>query len=104
MCISIMGEAILMLLMSLNTENIFYEMFLSLQLWGYFGPLALVIIGYVLVKKELFLGILWFIIECLFIGYYLDLVDATPQYWWHVYILLLGGLFTCVYPLWDRRR
>ena len=94
----------MMLLMSINTDNIFYEMFLSLQLWGYFGPLALVIIGYILTKKELILGILWFVVECLFIGQYLLLVSATPDYWWHIFILLLGGSFTCVYPLWGRRR
>ena len=93
-----------MILMSINADNIFFELFLSTQLWGYFGPLALVIIGYILTKKELILGILWFVVECLFIAQYLDRVSATPEYWWHVFILLLGGLFTCVYPLWGRRR
>ena len=92
------------MIMSINTDNIFFELFLSTQLWGYFGPLALVILGYYIAKKEVFLGILWFVVECLFIAQYLALVSATPDYWWHVYILLLGGLFTCVYPLWGRRR
>lgn len=102
MYLSVIGGAIMMLLMSINTDNIFYELFLSLQLWGYFGPLALVIIGYVIAKKERILAVLWFVIECLFIAQYLDLVSATPDYWWHIMILLLGGLFTCVYPLLDR--
>ena len=84
-------------------DTIFYDMFLSLELWGYFGPLALVIIGYWLMNKDRFLGVLWFIIECLVISQYLVLVSTTPDYWWHIYILLFGGLFTCVYPLWDRR-
>lgn len=85
-------------------ENVFFNLFLSLQLWGYFGPLALVIVGYVLARKDKFLGVLWFIVECLFIGQYFAQVDATPQYWWHIFILLLGGLLTCVFPLWDHRR
>ena len=82
--------------------NIFNELFLSLEMWGYLGPFALVFIGYVLTKKEKFLGVLWFVVECLFVARYLALIDATPDYWWHIFILLLGGLFTCVYPLLDR--
>ena len=87
---------------AMTLDTVLEEVFLSLQIWGYFGPLALVIIGYAIARKNMLLGVLWFIVECLFIGHYLDLVSATPQYWWHIYILLLGGLFTCVFPLWDR--
>jgi len=83
--------------------NIFYELFLSSRMWGYIGPMALVIIGYIISKKEAILGALWFIVECLFIAHYLEIVEASPNYWWHIIILLLGGLFTCIYPLWDRR-
>lgn len=82
--------------------NIFYELFLSPEMWGYLGPFALVFIGYVLTQKDKFLGVLWFVVECLFVAQYLTLIDATPGYWWHIFILLLGGLFTCVYPLLNR--
>jgi hypothetical protein len=82
--------------------EIFNDIFLSLEMYGYLGILGLIVGGYLVAKKNTFLGILWFIVECLFIGHYLALVEATPDYWWHIYILLLGGLFTCVYPLWDR--
>ena len=86
----------------LDGLNIFYDIFLSASMWSYLGPIALVIIGYFLVKKEVVLGVLWFIVECLFIGQYMELVAAHPPYWWHIFILLFGGLATCVYPLWDR--
>lgn len=86
----------------IQSFNIFYELFLSLQMWGYTGPMLLVIIGYFLSKKNTVLGILWFVVECLFIAQYLTLVAATPQYWWHIFLLLFGGLATCAYPLWDR--
>jgi hypothetical protein len=78
------------------------DLFLSTEMIGYIGPLALVIIGYFVFKKDRFLGVLFFIVECLFIANYIALVEATPDYWWHIFILLFGGLFTCVYPLWDR--
>jgi len=71
-------------------------------MWGYLGPMGLVVIGYFLAQKDRILGILWFVLECLFVAQYLVLVAITPDYWWHIFILLLGGLFTCVYPLWDR--
>jgi len=82
--------------------NIFYELFLTNNMWGYLGVIGLVIIGYFLTKREKFLGVLWFVVECLFVAQYLALVDAHPGYWWHIFILLLGGLFTCVYPLLNR--
>lgn len=82
--------------------NIFYDLFFSLNMWSYLGPMGLVVFGYFMAKKDRILGVLWFILECLFIAQYLILVDATPNYWWHIFILALGGLLTCVYPLWDR--
>ena len=83
--------------------NWFSEIFLSLEMWGYLGPIGLVIIGYVLSKNSTILGVFWFLVECLFAAHYFELVDATPQYWWHIIIILLGGLFTCIFPLIGRK-
>jgi len=83
--------------------SMFYQLFFGLNMWGYLGPLALVIGGYFIAKKDRFLGVLYFVVECLLISHYLTLVEATPDYWWHIFILLLGGLFTCVYPLWGNK-
>jgi len=85
-------------------ETMFEELFLGTDMIGYIGPLAMVMVGYVIAKKDQILGVLYFIVECLFMAQYFALLDATPGYWWHIFILLFGGLFTCVYPLWDRRR
>ena len=82
--------------------NLFYELFMTTTMWGYLGPMSLVVIGWFLMKKDRSLGVLWFVIECLFIADYAGMIGTTPQYWWHIFILLFGGLFTCVYPLWDR--
>ena len=43
--------------------GIFYEMFLSLNMWGYLGPIALVIGGYFAMRKEKSLGVIWFVVE-----------------------------------------
>lgn len=85
-----------------SAYDLFYELFLSTGILGYLGPLALVIIGYVVMKRDKILGVLWFVVECLFIARYFALVEETPDYWWQIFILLLGGLLFCVYPLWDR--
>ena len=82
--------------------DLFTELFLSTEISGYLGPLAIVILGYMVMKRDRILGVLWFVVECLFIAQYIALVEATPDYWWQIFILLFGGLFTCVYPLWDR--
>jgi hypothetical protein len=72
------------------TRTLIYEIFFSLEMWGYLGPVALVIIGYIVTKKDKALGIFMFIVECLVMAQYLALVDATPNYWWQIIILLLG--------------
>ena len=82
--------------------NWFDELFLSTELWGYFGPVGLVIIGYLLVQKDKALGIFMIIVDSLVISHYLDLVEAAPGYWWHIFILLLG-IIQCAFQMMNRR-
>jgi len=72
-------------------------------MFGYFGPIGVVLIGYIVAKKDRILGIVWFVVECLIIAQYLALVEATPDYWWQVFILLIGGISTCVFPAMNRK-
>jgi len=81
--------------------NLFDELFLSTEMWGYFGPLALVVIGYLLTKKNKELGIIFIIVDSLLMAQYFALVEATPNYWWQVIILLLG-VIQCTIVLIDR--
>ena len=81
--------------------NWFNELFLSTELWGYFGALALVIIGYTFTKKEKNLGIFFIIVDSLVIWEYLELVEATPDYWWQIIILILGVIY-CTTQLMNR--
>ena len=82
--------------------NWFDELFLSTELWGYFGPVGLVIIGYLLVQKDKPLGIFMMIVDSLVISHYLTLVEATPDYWWHIFILVLG-VIQCVFQMMNKR-
>ena len=82
--------------------NWFDELFLSTELWGYFGPVAIVIIGYLLVQKDKPLGIFMIIVDSLVISHYLGLVEATPDYWWHIFILILG-VIQCAFQMMNRR-
>jgi uncharacterized membrane protein len=75
---------------------------LSLEISGYFGPLALVVIGYLLIKQDKALGIFMFIVDSLVIWHYLTLVADTPDYWWHIIILILG-VVQCVFQMMGRR-
>ena len=81
--------------------NIFEELFLSTNMWGYFGPLALIVIGYFITKKERGLGIFFIIVDSLIIYTYLSLVETTPGYWWQIIILLLG-VIQCTFRLVSR--
>ena len=82
--------------------NWFSELFLSTELWGYFGPVALVIIGYLLIQKDKPLGIFMIIVDSLVISHYLTLVEATPAYYWHSFILILG-VITCAFQMIGKR-
>ena len=84
--------------------NYLTELFFSTSIYGYIGPFILILVGYYVSKEDKNLGIFWFLIECLFVAQYLDVVDATPYYWWHVFIILLGGIFFCVLPFASRRK
>lgn len=80
----------------------FSEIFLNDDFIGLIGPMSLVIIGYILFKKDKSIGVLWFVLECIIIAQYIALVDATPFYYWQIFIMVLGGLFTIVFPMMDR--
>ena len=82
--------------------ELLYELFLSTGITGYLGPMAIVIIGYMVTKKDKTLGVLWFVVECLFMAQYFALLEATPDYWWQIIILMVGGISSCVIPLMDR--
>ena len=83
------------------TTGIFYDLFLSTGMWGYFGPLALVVIGFVVTKNERGLGIFFVIVDSLIIAQYLALVGTTPDYWWHIFILIFG-VITCAFQMWSK--
>jgi len=83
--------------------NIFQELFLSTEMWGYFGPVGLIAIGLILTKKERSLGVLMFLIDCLCMYQYSTLLEATPDYYWHMIILLLGGILTLIPSMTSRR-
>lgn len=80
----------------INGYELFYFLFLSSEFYSYFGPLLLVIGGFVLGRKDKVLGVVWFIIECLFIAQYATLLQVTFQYIWHFLIILLGGIVVLI--------
>ena len=94
----------ILLLMMQDAYEFFNEVFLSTGIAGYFGPLGVIIIGYYLAKKEQTLGVLWFVVECLIIYNYLVLIETTPEYWWQVLIILVGGVLPCAFLIVDRKR
>ena len=86
--------------MMMQEINIFEELFLSLEMWGYFGPLALVVLGFLITKREKSLGIFFIIVDSLIIWQYLNMADYE-LYMWHAIILLLG-VIQCTFRLASR--
>ena len=70
-------------------------------MWGYFGPLALVVGGFLITKNEKGLGIFFVIVDSLVIAQYFALLDATPDYWWHIFIMIFG-VITCAFQMWSK--
>ena len=82
--------------------NWFSELFLSTEMWGYFGPLGLVVFSILLMKKEKTLWIFFIIVDSLVIAQYLALVGDTPEYWWHIFIMIFG-VISCAFQGMSRR-
>lgn len=77
--------------------NWFDELFYSTEIWGYVGPLALVILGFVISAKNRVMGVFYYVILVImvFTGYLnLDFVAHA----WKVLIILVGGLAACLSP------
>jgi len=85
----------------IQTINWLDELFLNTDIYGWFGPIGLIVISYIVIKKYRALGIFFFILELLVMSYYLSLVEATPWYWWNIIILVLGVL-TCIGAMADK--
>lgn len=78
--------------------DLFTEIFLSTEIWGYFGPLLLVWIGYEITKREKPLGVFYFIILMVmtFSTYMTNALFLDNV--WKVLILIFGGLAVCIAP------
>lgn len=74
--------------------NWFSELFLSTDIWGWFGPLILIFVTYSVMtdRRTKPLGILFLIADMLILWNYIELVGSTPWYWWNIIIMILGVL------------
>jgi len=86
--------------MMMQEINIFEELFLSTEMWGIFGPLALVVLGFLITKKARELSIFFIIVDSLIIWQYLNMANYEV-YMWHAIILLLG-VIQCAFRLASR--
>jgi len=89
-------------MMMMQDINWFEELFLSLDMWGIFGPLALVVIGFFITQREKGLGILFIIVDSIIVWQYLQMVNYE-LYMWHVVILILG-IIQCTFTGLTKRR
>jgi len=82
--------------------NIFEQLFLTTEMWGIFGPLALVVIGFFITQREKGLGIFFIIVDSIIVWQYLNTANYE-LYLWHVIILILG-IMQCTFQLFGKRR
>ena len=84
--------------------NILYDLFMSANMWSILGPMFIVVVGYLAASKNKGLGVIWFLCECLFSAWYFDFATVDPFYYWHGFILILGGVLTLIPALMSNRR
>ena len=77
---------------TLITTGVFYHFFLSTAIYGYLGPVAVVILGYLIVSKYKEAWVFWALLEILMMTVYFAQVASEPLYWWHIFILFFGGV------------
>ena len=76
--------------------NILEELFYSTELWGYLGPLALVIVAWYLTKKDKNLGLAIYIVFLFMVGVFY--LPSITTYYMQVFILLFLGGVVCLVP------
>lgn len=76
--------------------NYLQELFFSATYTGWLGAFIIVYVGYVTAKKDKSLGVLWFVVECLFAYMYLDQIRFDGLFLWNSIIVLLGGIMVLV--------
>ncbi len=80
--------------------NWFDELFYSLEMWGWFGPLTLVIIGGFLTRKDKNLGLGMYIIMLLMAGMFY--LPNLTVYYMQFFILVFLGAIVCIVPQLNR--
>lgn len=79
--------------------NILEELFLSTEIWSYFGPIAVVVAGIFFVKKDKVLFFFFLLLDSLLAYHYWNLVSADGWYIWHAWIMTFGIIVTLGYAL-----
>jgi hypothetical protein len=85
----------------IQTLTFLEELFLSTDVYGLLGPLALIIIGVLAMKKDKVLFIPLFMVDAIFAYTYWELISTNGFYVWHAMIMTVGLLFTLVFPAWN---
>jgi len=66
-------------------------------MWSLFGPAILVTITYFAVKKDVGLGLIWYLVTSLAgFTFYLDMALINPYFFWHILIIVFGGFLVFV--------
>lgn len=89
--------------MMMQDINIFEELFLSNEIWGWFGPLGIIVIAFVILSNRKYkpLGVFFIIVESLLTYQYFTLAQDTSWYWWNALIMLFGVII-CAFQMLDR--
>ena len=82
--------------------NILEELFYSTEIWGYGGVLLIILIGYLAMKKDKNIGLMYSVIVAIAGVTYFEKFLVDPAYIWHAVIVIFGWLFICVYQFFDR--
>jgi len=73
------------------------QWFYSPEIWGYVGPIGLVILGFLISGKNRIMGVLYYgILVVMTVAGYFNADFAVNS--WKVIILLVGGLASCLAP------
>lgn len=80
--------------------NILEELFLSTDMWGWFGPIIIIVVSFMILanKKYKPLGVFFIIIESLLTYTYYDLALTTPWYYWNAFIMVIGVIL-CMFQI-----
>lgn len=78
-------------------QTVLEELFFNIDLIGYIGPFAVVVVCALVMQKNKGLGLVCFLFEMFLLAQYFPLIVIDGRYIFHIMIIFFGGVLPLLF-------